>query len=57
MISVGDFVDVSLPEGGFFENYEVLVVPGNNRVYWTLENSDGEVVVVGPSILSIRKVS
>lgn len=57
MISVGDLVDVSLPEGGFFEGYEVVNLPGNNQVYWTLESPDGEVTVVGPSILSIRKVS
>ena len=57
MIQVGDKVDVSLQDGGFFEDYEVIDVPGNNRVYWTLESPTGQTVVIGPSFTVIVKVS
>ncbi len=58
MIIVGDFVNVSLAEGGFFEGYEVIDVPGQNAPpFWTLESPDGKTVVVGPSFISMTKVS
>ena len=56
-ILANDFVNVSLAGGGFYEAFKVVDVPGNNQVYWTLEDKQGKLVVVGPSLIAMQKVS
>lgn len=56
MIAVGDIVDVSLAEGGFLNDFEVLSIPGNNEVYWELEDpSTTGIVVIGPTFIAMKK--
>ena len=55
MIQVGDIVIVSLGGGGVLVDAEVIVIPGNNQIYWEFLTPDGETHVVGPSMIDIRK--
>ena len=55
MIQVGDTVNVSLANGGVITG-EVMDIPGNNLIYWTIEAADGTTWVVGPSLTSIEKI-
>ena len=56
-IIVGDIVDVSLAGGGLLPKVEVVVVPGNNQVYWEFVYPalPNQPIVVGPSLISIEK--
>lgn len=57
MIQVGDIVYVTLGNGLLLKDYEVIDIPSNNQMYWTFqEQATGEFVVIGPSLLSIRKI-
>ena len=57
-IAVDDIVFVTLSGGLFLQNYIVKSIPGNNEVYWEFEDPvTTNRVVVGPSLLSIRKLS
>ena len=57
-IAVGDIVTVQLHPNFVLQGYIVKSVPGNNEVYWELEDPDtGFRVVVGPSLLAMRKTS
>lgn len=58
IIQVGDKVIVSLPgQGTGLNNYEVKSIPGNNQVYWELESPAGDITIVGPSLITMVKMS
>ena len=57
MIVVDDVVNITLNGGGFLNKAIVKVVPGNNQIYWTFETKEGETVVIGPSLVLIKKTS
>ena len=57
MIIIDDVVTVTLKGGGILNKAIVKVVPGNNQIYWTFETKDGATVVVGPSLILIKKIS
>lgn len=56
MIQVNDVVTVTMAGGGVLNKAIVKDVPGKNEIYWTLETKEGATVVVGPSIILMKKI-
>lgn len=56
-IQVGDVVNVTVGKATL-DKQEVKSIPGNNEIYWELEDSiTGAITVVGPTITTIVKVA
>jgi hypothetical protein len=55
-IQVGDIVNVTI-DRATLDRQEVKTIPGNNQVYWELQDTiTGVVTVVGPALTTMTKV-
>ena len=56
-IVVGSIVNVTLSGGVVLSQHEVISIPGNNAIYWVLENPNtGLQRIVGPSLVAIEEL-
>ena len=55
-ISVGDIVNVTIGTATL-DSQEIKSIPGENEVYWTLEDTvNGVITIVGPSLTTLTKL-
>ena len=56
-IIVGSIVNVTLADGGFLAQHEVIDIPGNNQFYWVFESpTTGLQWITGPSLIAIEEL-
>ena len=55
-ISVGDIVNVTIGTATL-DSQEIKTIPGENEVYWTLENTvNGDITIIGPTLTTMTKI-
>ncbi len=55
-IQVGDIVNVTI-DRATLDRQIVKSVPGNNEIYWELEDSvTGVITVIGPALVTLTKI-
>jgi hypothetical protein len=56
-IQIGDIVNVTI-DRATLDRQEVKTIPGNNQVYWELQDSiTGVITLIGPALTTMTKVS
>jgi len=55
-IVVGDIVNVTIGTATL-DSQEVKSIPGENEIYWTLEDTvNGVITIIGPSLTTMTKL-